>query len=308
MFKTSFYVLLFLTLIISVSGSALAVEGTIVTKAGDKYENVDFKTNHLYQIISFKSEGWKVNVSYTDIVAIYDMDGKDITKKTLGRYYRPEKFEKTPVEKGETPGDTTRAGAEKTDSEAVPVEDVADWRSENDEEIAVFRKKLWSVGLSGGPRYSIPTGDYYDGIDPGVGFGGALTLAVSHNIALRCSIAKVGLGWGYDEVSFKSMRYMFSLMYYDRVNRLTLGKKIFYLITGLGAVSHDASYQDLGYSETKFTAEMGGGLIQLFSEKVGMDFSLLFNLVYVGTYDDGDTSRMQTALIIELKASLIGLF
>ena len=267
---------------------------------------MNFKLKEQFKVLSFNFEEKVINISYTDIKTIHDNEGTDITEKILRDYYRADNKVPGEIIKDTLPADTA------LNNNAVDIIDDSSnantgrfenqWRSENDEEVKAYKKKLWDVGVSLGPCFSIPAGDYYDGIDAGVGFGGGITLAVTNNIALRGSISRTGLKWDY-EISFKTMRYMFSVLYYHRLDRATPGRTIHYLTTGLGAVSHNASYMDLSYTESKFTTEIGGGFIQLLSENVGIDAGLIVDLLYIGTYDDGYSSHLQTALLIEFKVS-----
>lgn len=281
---------------------------TVVTKSGERFENVSCTVNSIYKTVTIIYEETKRNFSFTQIEAIFDEMGNNITPDLLEGHY--------------TPTNET-------------------WKSERDEYIKTARQRLWKYGFRVGSNYSFLIGDYYEGFTSGVGFEGDFLIAVTHNIAIRATVSKSGMGWNDDygmvsldpditildqDYSVSGMRYLVGAQYYKRTDRKTPGKTIFYLNMGLGAIDHRLKAklrlrdnttaqirdEEFHYSQTKFLTSFGGGIIFLMSNSIGLDMAASLDVVYVGTTDDADYSYygsdVQTALIFDIKLALVFLF
>lgn len=262
-----------------------AVTGTITTKDGTVYENVNFTTNDTYKVIEFKIDGVKKTLSFTDIEKIVNPNGEDITAAVIGGYHK--------VEKNET------------------------FISENDEAYKQARRKLWNVGFSLGGNFSFPAGDYYEDINPGIGFDADLTVALTYSLALRFSVSYAGMDYDDDlayvmefepgeaivleNFNFSSMSYFLSFQYYYRPDRVTPGKMIYHFYTGLGAVTHNLESDEVlisggvevdrqtgSYSETKFAQTIGGGFTRMLGKSVGFYVAGNMDVVYLGRAEDDD--------------------
>jgi hypothetical protein len=275
--------------------------GTIITKTGDEYKSVSFYVNTNYRIVTVYSEIEK-NISFTNIEAIYDTDGNDITADVLGGYYKPEK---------ET------------------------WRSEDDPRTRKYREKPFNMGFRAGLNYSIPISDYYFGIDPGIGFGGDLIIAVTNEIDVRMIISKSGMKVSdqfrapfystdpdvvilHQDISLVALRYVFTVQYHKPLMRQLPGQITLYTYTGLGAISHrfhvellaqdNLTYEtyvmDESSTETKLLFNIGFGGIIMMSPSIGVDVCGDFNMVFAGTYG----GSLQYGYILDFRLGLVALF
>ena len=277
----SAFTILAITLLVSTTALA-AKTGTVTLKDGTVFENVTFSTDPTYKIIEFKFEDQKKNVSFTDIESIVDPSGEDITEAVSGGYYKAEKNE--------------------------------EFLSETSEAYKHARRKLWKIGLSLGGNYTFPGGDYYQDINPGIGFDVDLTLALTYNLAFRLSISQTGMDYEKDlaymlvnsimgdtlvvsNLGFSSISYFLSFQYYNRPDRVTPGKMIYHFYSGLGAVAHKLESDAVlirtdgtqirssygSYEETKFAMTFGGGLTRMVSEAVGIYAAANMDMVVLGT-------------------------
>lgn len=274
---------------------------------GKVYENVTFTVDSEYKIITIKVGDWKQEVSFPDIAGIYDEEGKDVTAKYLGEYYKP------PQEK-EKPSPQERV-----------------YRR--------YRKRPFNFGFSAGANYSFPGGDYYDGITSGIGFGADFIVPVTKNVAIRGTLSKSGMKvdlkeWapGYiileDDLKINAWRYLVCAEYYHWPRWKTGGKVLYYFYTGFGAISHSFSgtatveapvSHDLMviYStkdtQTKFVTTYGGGVIPMITKTVGVDIGAELDVVFVGqtgqTYSYGYYyTASQYASVFDFKIGLVVFF
>ena len=285
---------------LAISGSSFAEEiATITTEDSEVFEDVTYTVNQLYKVITIKLATGEKNISFANIRSIVDAQGNDITAESLGRVYK---------------------GREET------------WLDKDSEIIRRAERKLWRVGLQIGSNYSFPVGDYYEGFDAGVGFGGRIKVPITYRLALRLQVSKSGMKVDESECycysidsnlsvvnqkfSVSAIRYVLEVEYFGRPDRDTPGKTIWYTYTGLGVISHKLSLDlrvrdntdgqtfDLNDSstETKFIQTLGGGMVQLLSGQVGLDFGVNMDLVYIGS---GDDYSPVNAFIFDLRVGLI---
>ena len=101
---------------------------------------------------------------------------------------------------------------------------------------------------------------------------------------------------------------------------------LYYGFAGLGVVSHKMSGSAMvqeppsgdvrvlygtGDTENKFMLTYGGGLITMISDRVGIEFGITLDVVFVGNSDDLDVvyyGKADYANIFDLKVGLVGLF
>ena len=152
--------LLFVVAVFFTANQALAATASLIELFdGTTYENVKFRADKSYKVISFKIDGKKKNISFTDISRILDNNGEDVTARYLGKYMK-----------------TSQAAQ----SEAVEtVKKREDWLGETDPVREKYNKPLWSVAFPVSVNFSIPAGSYYQGFKAGVGFTGEILIAIN---------------------------------------------------------------------------------------------------------------------------------
>jgi opacity protein-like surface antigen len=275
---------------------------------GTAYENVTFTVDKLYQVVTIEVGDWKQKVDFADVARIVDEGGEDITARVLGDQYKP-------VEK-------KREG---------------EWLSKEDPRYKAGQKRPFDFAIRGGGHYSFPMGDYYEGFKSGIGYGFDAVVTVTKNVAIRGSISRAGLKDDLkemlpgiiileDDLNLSVWRYAICGQYYQWPDWKTGGKFLYYGFAGLGAVTHkmsgNASVQEppsgeiwevrgTGDTESKFMLTYGGGLITMISDRVGVEFGLTLDVVFVGDSDDLDVvyyGKADYADIFDLKVGVIGLF
>ena len=121
--------------------AALALEASrIELKDGTLFENVTFKVDKDFKVITIEYGDNKRNVSFTDVATIFDNSGEDITVNVLGRLYVPSRMGVEPVEVFES-------------ADMPPG----------------WRKHPYAFAIHAQPNYSLPSGDFYDGFTAGIG-------------------------------------------------------------------------------------------------------------------------------------------
>jgi opacity protein-like surface antigen len=275
---------------------------------GTAYENVTFSVDKLYQVVTIEVGDWKQKVDFADISRIVDEDGEDVTARVLGEKDKP-------VEK-------KREG---------------EWLSKEDAEYKAHQKRPFDFAVRGGGHYSFPLGDYYEGFKSGIGYGFDAVVTVTKNVAIRGSVSRAGLkddlkemfpGLNVveDDINLSVWRYAVCGQYYQWPDWKTGGKMLYYGFAGLGAITHKMSgtailqespsgdiweIRGTGDTENKFMLTYGGGLITMISDKVGLEFGITLDVVFVGNSDDLDVvyyGKADYANIFDLKVGVIGLF
>jgi hypothetical protein len=251
--------------------------GTIVTKAGDRFENVEINVQSTFKVVTFVFDGKKKSISFHKIAQVFDSDGNDITGELLGNYES---------KKNET------------------------WKSGTDPEMNQPKEKPWNIGIQFDAGFGIPIGVYYDGIDPGFSLGGDVIIAINYRLDLRFMVAKCGprLSSEYDPLKFSAMRYEIAIQYHAKPVKL---KPIWYVYSGLGAVDNRFTLDSYGkiYSETKFAMCSGGGVIISMAEKLGLDLGAHFDWEIIGSAETTyGTSTLQTAMILDFNIGIVKFF
>ncbi|PWB73506.1 hypothetical protein C3F09_05230 [candidate division GN15 bacterium] len=240
--------------------AATTSAAVIETRSGERFENVTYTVDSYYKVVKFELAGAKKNLSFNDIKAIYDDQGKDVTVSVLGPYSPP--------------------AQEK-------------WQSEQAEVYREGRRKLWNLGFRAASNFTVPAGDYYEGINSGIGFEGDIILPLAREFSLRASVSRAGLKNAgtmiNPAIGFHSMRYLLSAQYNVPSQKDNPYAGIFYMYSGLGAIAHTFSYGGVSTSETKFLTELGGGGVLFFTRGVGIDYSVSMGMVMVGSNGYGTT-------------------
>ena len=291
---------------------------------GTIYERVTVKVSKTYKVITLKVDGKKRNISFTEIAGIFRA-GNDMTEELLGAGYGSAARKQTQPETQTTT----------TDNETAVKKKQSGWVSETSEQYQQSQKPLYSAAFRVGGNYSLPTTEYYDGTTPGMGFGFDFVIPVARKIAIRFSISKSGMkhnasqlleGTGLipkqDGLSLSVWRYYMSAEYYSWPRIDEGGMTMYYLYSGLGVISHsfsgsifareyatDQLWNVTFESQSKFATTLGGGMVTMFSNTLGLDTRAAIDLVFVGSESDeyqiyGNT---QHALIFDIKVGLVAL-
>jgi hypothetical protein len=277
---------------------------TIHLKSGTEYRDVPIKVDDIYKTIEIVWEGKKLNISYSDIESISDKDGKDITERVLGR-------------------------AKKSSNET--------WLSKDSEQVRVKRAKPWNAIISAGGNYSIPSGDYYDGIDAGIGFDCDIRVAVSNRIAVQCLVSRSGAKVSDDlyivshdpnisimdqDISIDITRYEVAVNVFEPISRVKEYPNYFYAFSGLGLATHTmttkATLRNISTDETlriedkntknKFAMVFGLGFLSKLSKHAGIDFSGTMDMIPVDAYTSSGEKTADYAYLFDFKLSAIYMF
>lgn len=296
MSKPALLILLCLLLASSVFGIT-EKRGTITLKDGTVFEDVVFKVNKTYKVVKFKIDDIEQNISFTDIVSIIDPEGNNITARELNR-------------KSDRPKET--------------------WKSTDDKVFREARKKPWGAAFGFHANYSVPLGDYYEGIDPGIGFGGDFNIAFSPKLSGKFIFSKSGMKvsddfyfYSYDpmitilsqDVSIRTLRFLLAAQYNHQVISGEKHKGNWYFYSGLGIVSEKISvsltvqddYSSSTYttsddiSDSYFLLAFGGGYQAMLSKDFALDVGANMDLITISSNGYGDT---QYAYIFDLKVGI----
>lgn len=294
--KPAFIILLCLILVSSVM-AITEKKGTITLKDGTVFEDVAYKANYTYRVVKFKFNDLEQNISFTDIQSIVDQDGNNITIRELNR--KEDQLKEN-------------------------------WKSSDDKVFREARKKPWGAAIGFHANYSVPLGDYYEGIDPGIGFGGDFNIAFTPNLSGKIIVSKSGMKvsdqfyfYSYDpmitilsqDMSIRSLRILLAAQFNHQVISNGKHKGNWYFYTGLGLLSEkitaDLTVQDNYTSSTYTTGDeisdsyflmaFGGGYQALLSPRIALDIGTNFDMITIASNGYGST---QYAYIFDLKIGL----
>ena len=310
------YFLVFVVAVFFTASQVLAATASLIELFdGTTYENVKFRADKSYKVISFKIDGKKKNISFTDISRILDNNGEDVTARYLGKYLRT---------------------SQTAQSEAVEtVQKREDWLGETDPVREKYNKPLWSVAFPVSVNFSIPAGSYYQGFKAGVGFTGEILIAINRNLSLRGTVSKSGMQDDLNEIApgfriiddnlkFNVWKYFISLQYSNGPNWSANKKMGLYGFGGIGAVSHKltgaAIIQDpftdsmfiiigSGEGESKLAFTSGFGFVGLLSPSFGIEFGATLDMIMIGTRQNtvafDPYGNVETALHMDFHVGLI---
>ncbi|HBZ01028.1 MAG TPA: hypothetical protein DEO84_06880 [candidate division Zixibacteria bacterium] len=277
---------------------------TFKMKTGEEYKNTTFEVNDFYKTVLLKVDGQKINVSFSDIESITDQNGQDVSAKVLGGNYHPQKEQ---------------------------------WLSKESTEIQKARAKAWKAIITFGGNYSMPAGDYYDGIDAGIGFGGDLRIAINNQFAIQLIISRSGMKLGNDihlisydpnvtilneDLAIHTTRFEVAFNVFQPFSRINDPRSMFYGMVGLGAARHttitkatahnDVTGQtiniDDSHTNSKFAMLFGIGATKMVSKTVGFDFGASMDMIGVGTGSQEYGKNVAYSYIFDLKTSAIVVF
>ena len=300
--------------------------GSIILKTGFSYRNVNYDIDYMDKNIKVNLDDKAVYLRFDEIDSLLTAGGEDITDKLYDKDITELQEETWISDKQSNSGENE-----------IPVADGGEkeeWVSEYSPSFKLSREKAWQSILRFSGNYSIPIGDYYEGINSGVGFEGDIRFAIDHVMAIRLMLSRTGLNNGLDlrlysedpnvillkqDLIFTATKYIVAFEYYNHVNKVTKDNNLFSLYCGIGAVRHKTTLKltlsDVtdnsiwkvkeSSSQSKFIMSSGGGLIKQITKSIGLDLSFSLDLVFAGTGTNsrGDEGPVY-AYILELKAGL----
>ncbi len=346
-------------------------KATFVLVSGETFTMVPFEVDQRFRTVELELPDGSRHVSFADIASVA-VEQQDVTEAVLGRPARPvadaapEKAaaEEVPADPGGTPGVPVSAPATAAtpaepaapvipaepatpdeSAPAIPAEDETEdqespWISKDSPTYRQASDPLWRLGLRGAANFSIPTGDYYDGLKAGLGYEGDLIIPIKRDWSLRLSVSRSGMKPGSDltlvsydagitianqDWDMKAWRYTIAAQFQKPLSDRKGDLSLLYGYTGLGAISQEltvgadlvevasgdrAHFED-SYSESKFIQTLGGGVMKMVAPTVALDFSVEMDIVYIGTVDNDSYSyfgNTQTSLLFDFKVGVVKIF
>ncbi|MBK7140611.1 MAG: hypothetical protein IPH75_00860 [bacterium] len=294
-------VAIFFVLLMATS-PVLGAVGTIILNNGDQFDKVEYTVVQLYKVVKFKVDGKERAASFADIRTILDQGGNDITTQVLRGDYRKEEAAPAPTPSPEVSTDSPAAKELWLESEH-PV-------------YTKQKTRPFDLAFVMEGNFTLPAGDYYEGVGTGLGFGVSVVIPVSRNLALRGTVSKAGskledsfvekiLPYEFtlvsDESEFSAWRYLFSVQYQQSYKPDRFDKGYWYLYSGLGAttngISGHAVAREQGTGDlytftiipdkSRFTTTVGVGGVSMLSRTIGLSYGGNLDLIYVGSNGNG---------------------
>ena len=318
-------------------------------KSGEVIEGATYQVDTRFKVLTLTLAGGRTHsVSFSE-VAIITSDGANVTPSILGPGYLGEPVQEPsaapapagdPGQVGATAvpdGGAVAPGSEES-REAAPVAKMTEpggqdaWLGEQEEAYRESQSPAWRVAVRAAGNFSVPFGDYYEGVRSGVGYEGDLLFAITNDVGIRLSVSKSGMRWEEDALWFVSLdpdvaildqsfglsavRYTISGMGY-----WPLGKEqeredcsMLYAYGGLGSIQHeitaDLTVHDESTEETTslsiddtqsyFITTLGGGLVKSISSGFGVDLSMNLDQVWL----DSESY----AWVVDVRAGLVVFF
>jgi len=185
------------------------------------------------------------------------------------------------------------------------------------------------MGLRLGSNFSIPIGDWYEGVNAGIGYEGDFFTPVSRSLALRFHFSRAGLDVDNDffyfpeyidfrkinqESSITALRYLLFLQYNELTIEQKPNKTSFYACAGLGAITHkmkgeivleeistgDYYLLEAKDDKTDFMMSSIIGIVYTVSSTIGLDGSLSIDCPFVSV----ENEHIE-AFIIDFKVGVI---
>lgn len=287
-------------LVLTLMSSEIVAETASRIELNDStvYLNVEYDVDLALKVITVVGRNFDVPVSFTAVRLIVDKDGRDVTERRLGLFYRGPV---QPLEQGhfiDAWGKTISA----------PEDDSS--RSDSEAE-GSFRPFRLGLRLSG--NFSQPMGGWYSAAKEGVGYDLDLVLALDRHVAIRLSYSKSGVEHDavdlfgeyepfLDELDWDVSRYFASLQLFHWPQWREDGQEIYYAYTGVGAVSHRLTGHAVAYdyvndeyfetrgelpTETSVAINVGAGFGLLIAGPVVAECAAELDVVFAGNGSDG---------------------
>ncbi len=231
--------------------------GTVVKRDGTKYENVNKIADKNFNIITLRRGDKDTDAGLIDFDVVYDSVENDVITPIFVSADKPEK---------EASGSGT--------------------------ELRVSGDKTWDAGISLLGAFSLPYGDYYEGIDGNVGFEGHFVLSIDRKMAFRAIIARSGMS-AEEPFQLSAMKFILGIQINTYEPQMEPGNAICYGVVGLGLIKYKVplNYDLYIYSlmegthiheldsESDLLFHGSGGAIIIVSPNFGFDISASLDLV-----------------------------
>lgn len=305
-----------------------AIRYQVTLTDGTVYNDAAVSLDREFMTITLQTDSLTRAVSLSQIASIHNAAGDDVTSDFLGDK-RPRVSAPPARLAPTTPTDTSRVlgGAPAIDAASPPPLSTG---------LDSHRRHPWDAALRWGGNFSIPLGDFYEGIAAGIGFEGDVSLRVARQLAIRAEVSKSGMRDSFeddfpgyrvarDDLRLTAMRYLIGVAYFDWPHWRSGGRTMYYVYSGLGAVSHSFSGNLILEEEssgeqyvltseardiTRFMSVTDFGVVVMLNKSLGLDMSAEFGLVYVGEGEDSGSiyGSVQYAYILDFRLGLVTIF
>ena len=263
---------------------ATSYQGTVVLDDGERLEDVKFKYDSWRKVLRVEEDGSKRYFSLIRIEALYNADGEEITASVLGKDAWPAVAAE--AQQRRIPARPIHVAGPQP-QEIISTDEPV-WRSEHDAVVKRGRRAPWTAVIRLSPSFSVPFGDYYDGVDAGVGFEADLRIGINHQLGLRLSGSRSGAKSGVSWADITIYRVLVGLEYFDLVSDRDLSH--WYLFGSLGFINQDVESLLGGDPGAKFAISSGGGYLIGLSPNLGLDFAAEWTFIAAGESEYGSTS------------------
>lgn len=276
--------------------------GSIVLKSGERLDNVRYELNPARRELIIPGGAQPRAIPYDSVGTVLDTEGKDITTALS---------EPPPWERGAADAPGLR--------ESLP---------------SVGPPRPWRAAfvLDGG--FDAPLGQYYEGTKGGLGFGGTLHFPVTHELALRGTVSRLGVGFdsgfglvsldpGFQTISqsysIDALRIQMGLAYYQQIERRNAWSGFWSVHSSIGAIRHalkgTATIRNTGTGEnrtvsasdtdTKLAMTSGAGATFMVSPRIGLNVSGDIDFVWTKVFrTDGSTGTAIKGYVLGLRGGL----
>jgi hypothetical protein len=148
------------------AGSVLAGSGTVILKDGKEYKGVTFTVDTTDDVLIIEQGGWTQKIKLDKIEKVFDAEGRDVTAEVMAAFNATltNDLTKTVVDSTLPLADTAQAPAAIAKPPVPAVTAKETWLSKNDTRRKRWHSKPFDLALSGRGLYSLPFGDYYEGL------------------------------------------------------------------------------------------------------------------------------------------------
>jgi hypothetical protein len=192
------------------------------------------------------------------------------------------------------------------------------------------KPKPWHIRLTLQPNFGLPLGKYYQNFEPGLGYGGELSVRMSNRWALRLMVSRSGIGrslsetmiaplgdgsmftWDFDG-GLKAWRASIGVEFHDWPGFEKGRKLLYYFYTGVGLIDNIQSvdtkvYDETGalvithhssYTDRRALLDLGGGMMIAVAQNIGVNIGGNVGMVCV------TQNTLWTTYILDFKLGLV---
>lgn len=274
---------IFLTISFTFQNANAAGTFSIELRDGTVFENVKFQINAANSTIVITKNDTTTIVSFTDISRIIDEKGTNVTGLYVSGFRN---IITKPIE---------------PKKEELPQKVVAVWEDRV--------RDLWRFALSINSSFTIPTGNFYNGVGTGFGYSADVSIFLKNQLSLRGTVSHSGMKAIADEIApgfiilqdnlnFDVWRYFLSAQYFERIDWSQNVKSGILAFGGIGFIAHkftgELFIQDpvsnslfvvygQGQNLTKMAFTGGVSYIRLLSPTIGIELGTTVDLVLIGS-------------------------